>query len=175
MSQASQPPASQRTRTAADLPGKVNLGSGEDYRPGWHNVDVHSSVQADEYADLDDIPWPWPDDTFEHALMDNVIEHLEDRNAALHELARIVEPGGSVVLRFPHWNSPGAHTNPTHTGTLTHRTLEYKRVSDRFEMRDIDCTRVRLGRGLPKTAALWLADHVGHIVSEVEVTAEVAE
>lgn len=156
-----------------DLPNKINLGSGEDYRVGWHNVDRAPDTQPDEIVDLDEYPWPWADDSFRHALLDNVIEHLSDRNAALHELARIVEPGGTATVRFPHWNSAGAHTNPTHTGTLTHRSFENYLVADLFEVREVDCTRVRFGRLLPKGAALWLADSIGQIVGEVEVTLEV--
>ncbi len=156
-----------------DLAAAVNLGCGDDYRDGWLNVDVRESSTADRVANLDDYPWPFPDDAFEHCLMDNVIEHLDDRLAALEEIARIVEPGGTVVLRFPHWNSAGHYTNPTHTNTLTHRTFDNYRVDDLFNVVEKSCTRVRAGRLFPEPVALWLADMIGQIVSEVEVTLEV--
>lgn len=151
----------------------ANLGCGDDYREGWHNVDVRDSVECDEVVDLDGTPWPWPDDTFRHVLMDNVIEHLDNRLDALHELHRVVEPMGTIVLRFPHWNSPGHWSTPSHQGTLTHRTFQNYEVEELFDVMRTDCTRVRMGRALPKPAALWLADHIGHIVSEVEVTLQV--
>jgi SAM-dependent methyltransferase len=167
--------AGRQERGDRPLPARANLGCGPDYREGWHNVDVRPGVGADEVVDLDDYPWPWPDDVFERVLMDNVIEHLDDRVAALHELARVVEPGGSVVVRVPHWNSPGAWTCPDHTGTITHRTFDNYSVSEHYVVREVNATRVRFGRMLPEPAALWLADHIGHLVSEVEIVAEVVD
>lgn len=169
MQQAPKPPEHEA------LPARINLGCGQDYRDGWHNVDINEAHDPDQVVDLDERPWPWESNQFAHALMDNVIEHLDDSAAALHELARIVQPGGTVVVRVPHWNSPGARTNPTHTNTLTHRSFDSPPVSHLFEVENIDCTRVRFGRALPKPAALWLADHIGHIVSEVEVRARVVD
>lgn len=163
----------QQSGPYGDLPARANLGCGPDYREGWHNVDVRAGVGADEVVDLDAHPWPWPDDAFRHVLMDNVIEHLDDRVAALHELARIVEPGGTATLRFPHWNSPGAWTCPDHSGTITHRSLSNYAAPDCLSVVDVSAQRVRFGRMLPERAALWLADHIGHLVSEVEIVAEV--
>ena len=156
-------------------PSKANLGCDRDYRDGWHNVDHRDTVKADERVNLDEIPWPWDDNRFDHVLMDNVIEHLNNRLQALEELKRIVEPRGSIVLRFPHWNSSGHYSDPTHTKTLTHKTFRHDLVSDLFVVDSVDCTRVRFGRALPKSVALWLADHIGHIVSEVEVILSVQD
>jgi len=152
---------------------KLNLGCGPDYRNGWHNVDIRGAVGPDEVVDLDDVPWPWADGRFELVLMDNVIEHLDDRLATLKELHRITASWGTVVLRFPHWNSPGHYTCPSHTNTLTHRTFENYEVADLFTVREVSARRVRFGRLLPESAALWLGDHIGHLVSEVEVTLDV--
>lgn len=155
------------------LPARANLGCGGDYRDGWHNVDERGEIPVDQRVDLDDRPWPWADDSFEHVLMDNVIEHLDDRLETLRELHRVVEPGGTVTLRFPHWNSPGHFTCPSHTKTLTHRTPENYEVAHLFDLETVDCQRVRFGRALPKPVALWLGDHVGHLVSEVELQLQV--
>lgn len=164
-----------RAKESTDVPRwrYANLGCGEDHRNGWHNVDVRPECDPDEVVDFDSHPWPWPDGSFTRVLMDNVIEHLDDRNAALHELARVIEPGGTVTLRFPHWNSLGHYTNPSHTKTLTRNSLNSPPVDDFFAVESVDCTRVRFGRGLPKGVALLLSDHIGHVVSEVEVKARV--
>ena len=160
-------------QTKVELPARANLGCGQDYREGWHNVDVRPHAHADENADLDEFPWPWPDNCFESVLMDNVIEHLQDRYQALHELHRVVEPGGMAVLRYPHWHSAGAFKTPSHTTTLTRKTWTDSEVDHLFEVRELNAQRVRFGRLLPERAALWLGDHIGHIVSEVEVKLEV--
>lgn len=153
----------------------ANLGCGDDYRNGWWNVDLRPGCDPDEVVDFDYYPWPWDDDSFEKVLMDNVIEHLDDRCAALHELTRVVEPGGTIILRFPHWNSPGHYTNPTHTKTLTRNTFDSEPVNHLFTVKSVDCTRVRFGRVFPKKVALVVAEHVGHVVSEVEVQLRVTD
>lgn len=52
---------------------------------------------------------PYPDETFEHAYSISVLEHIAapgDREA-LNELARVVKPGGRVVITLPH--APAAY------------------------------------------------------------------
>ena len=55
---------------------------------------------------------PWPDATFDAAYLVTVLGEIPDQEAALHELARVVRPGGRVVvgelIGDPHWVSPGA-------------------------------------------------------------------
>lgn len=154
-------------------PRRVNLGCGRDYRPDWHNVDIRNDIKTDDCIDLNSHPWNLPTDYWDVALMDNVIEHLDDRQTAFKDLHRILKPGGRAIVRFPHWNSAGHYTTPSHTKTITHRTPTHDEVGDLFERESVNCTRVRFGRLLPETVALLAAEHVGHIVSEVEVELEV--
>jgi len=54
---------------------------------------------------------PFADDTFDAAYLVTVLGEIPDQVAALLELARVVKPGGRVVvgelLGDPHWVSPG--------------------------------------------------------------------
>lgn len=47
---------------------------------------------------------PFEDDSFDHACSISVLEHIEDPGdaEALRELARVVRPGGRVVVTLPH-------------------------------------------------------------------------
>jgi SAM-dependent methyltransferase len=155
--------------TAAD---RLNLGCGDDYRRGFHNVDVRVAVDPDEVVDLDDTPWPWADDHFEHVLASNVLEHLDDQLAALEELHRVTAPGGTILAAFPHPASRGQWVDPTHRHPLTPETFEHD-VAPAFEVVDVSASRVRFGRVLPERWALWWADHVGHIVDEIQVVLRV--
>ena len=44
---------------------------------------------------------PYPDASFDLVLMTEVIEHLENHRAALCDLARVLRPGGRLVLTTP--------------------------------------------------------------------------
>lgn len=79
----------------------LNLGCGEDYREGWHNVDADPLVDPDEILDLDDYPWPFENESFKFVLASHVFEHLENIEQALTETARILKPGGRLEVRYP--------------------------------------------------------------------------
>jgi len=55
---------------------------------------------------------PYPDDAVDGAYLVTVLGEIPDQETALHELARVVRPGGRVVvgelIGDPHWVSPGA-------------------------------------------------------------------
>jgi ubiquinone/menaquinone biosynthesis C-methylase UbiE len=53
---------------------------------------------------------PYPDDTFDAAYLVAVLGEVPDQDAALRELARVLRPGGRLVVGElfgdPHWVSP---------------------------------------------------------------------
>ena len=44
---------------------------------------------------------PYPDDSFEMVLSNEVIEHVHDDRASLAEMARVLKPGGRLILFCP--------------------------------------------------------------------------
>lgn len=87
----------------------LNLGCGLYGFEGWHNVDVAPTDAADQMHDLDEMPWPWDAKSWDTVLLDNVLEHLADPVEALWWLHRITKPGGRVIIRVPHRDSPAAY------------------------------------------------------------------
>lgn len=152
----------------------LNLGSGGDYRPAFHNVDIRESVDPDVVADLNSYPWPWADDSFRYVLASHVLEHLDDQHRALHELARITEPNGYIRIRAPHWNSASMAIDPTHTTPLDPRTLEHE-LAPEWDVARVDYEGVRGAQLLPENMAVWLADMVGHFVIEWRATVQLPE
>ncbi|MBX0325418.1 class I SAM-dependent methyltransferase [Halomicroarcula sp. F13] len=159
----------ERQLPATEVPSRLNLGCGEDYREQWHNVDIRSAVDPDEEVNLNVYPWPWDDDTFQLVLARHVIEHLDDQYRALDELARITAANGQIRIRCPHWNSASQAIDPTHTTPVDPRTLRHALAPD-WNVEDVQYTRVRIGRLLPERIAVWIADMVGHVVTEWEAT-----
>lgn len=78
---------------------RLNLGCGEDYRDGWHNVDVSAAVEPDEVTDLQTVPWPWDDDAFKVIEARHVLEHLD--SVPWGELVRVLKSGGLLRLTYP--------------------------------------------------------------------------
>ncbi|WP_256545633.1 methyltransferase domain-containing protein [Halobellus inordinatus] len=160
---------------------RVNLGSGDNYREGWLNVDHRregpgnrgGTVKVDVLADLNEPPWPFEDDAFEYALLDNVMEHLDDHLATIQELHRILEPGGVAEVAGPHWNAVSAWRDPTHTRPFDYRVFDHYLVDDLFEVESIDVWKPGKAKYIPDRFALWLADHIGHIVGGFRVKARV--
>jgi SAM-dependent methyltransferase len=101
------------TEVAVTGDNRLNLGCGEDYRDGWHNVDVVEAVDPDEVVDLSEFPWPWADGEFSYVLASHVLEHLPTERA-LRECVRICEPNGFIDIRLP--IGLDALADPDHTG-----------------------------------------------------------
>lgn len=45
---------------------------------------------------------PFKADAFSHAISSEVLEHLADDRKAVHEIAHVIQPGGCLVVTFPH-------------------------------------------------------------------------
>ena len=51
---------------------------------------------------LDGVRTPFPDRSFDQVVVVDYLEHVADDAAFVRELARIVRPGGSVIINVPH-------------------------------------------------------------------------
>lgn len=102
-------------RAECDVPTALNLGCGEDVRPGWHNVDLYYEG-ADEKLDISEVPWPYPSDHFDTILASHVLEHLEldQQLDVLAECARVLKPQGRLQVNYPLGKNYRA--DPTHVG-----------------------------------------------------------
>lgn len=83
----------------------LNLGCGDRYAPGWHNVDLESPHRKDEIVDLTG-DLPWPDGEFDRVYLGHVLEHLriDEAGLLLKRLLRVVKPGGIVMVVGPDLN-----------------------------------------------------------------------
>jgi predicted SAM-dependent methyltransferase/tetratricopeptide (TPR) repeat protein len=80
---------------------RLHLGCGLVHRPGWINLDRYVADAADLLADA--ILLPFPDNSAEAIEARQLIEHLGYVGAvyALHEWARVLIPGGSLLVETP--------------------------------------------------------------------------
>lgn len=147
---------------------RLNLGSGADYRDGWHNVDVDSSHNPDEVRDLEETPWPWDDDQFTTILVDNVLEHIDPRKRLpfLSECRRVLHPSGEMTVRLP----TRTGWDVTHYAVPSYTWPNHPDNDGDWEIVDVTADPVGPGRLMPERLALLCTRYdVVRCLREVEV------
>jgi SAM-dependent methyltransferase len=99
----------------------LNLGCGHRLIGNAVNHDVtQHRPEIDVVHDLNRVPWPWPDNSFDQVVARSVFEHLShDLVRSMDECWRILAPKGQIFLKLPLWNSESAHDDPTHRWYFT--------------------------------------------------------
>ena len=104
---------------------KLNLGCGYDYRHGWVNLDSSKSksLKPDVLHDLNKVPYPFKDNTFDYILAHHILEHIDSPLSCLEELWRISKPGAVIDIRVPHFTSWTAWGDITHKRPFSYNTF----------------------------------------------------
>lgn len=65
--------------------------------------------------DLNELPWPWADNSFDQIVASAVLEHLRiDLLQSLGECWRVLRPGGQIWVKVPYAMSERSYDDPTH-------------------------------------------------------------
>jgi len=99
-----------------NLQMNLELGCGNHPTPGYlHHDKWKHSPHVDLAFDLQQIPWPLPDESVMMLLATDVYEHLKlDVQTWLDEAWRVLTPGGSLSMRLPAYDNPYSFRDPTH-------------------------------------------------------------
>lgn len=103
----------------------LNLGCGRKRVEGAINLDVTPETGADVVHDLNQAPWPFPDNSFREILAYDVIEHLENTVGVMEEIHRVACDGAMVRLTVPHYSCSNAFTDPTHRHYFGRFSFDY--------------------------------------------------
>jgi len=98
---------------------RLDIGCGRNKHEGFIGVDKEPLPGVDVVHDLNELPWPFPDNSVEEIIAFNVLEHLECPFRAVLEMIRISRPGAVWHIRFPYWEHENAWKDPDHKYALT--------------------------------------------------------
>jgi SAM-dependent methyltransferase len=111
------------------LPGShpriLDVGCGINKFPGSIGLDNNSRTAADVIADLDRLPYPFKDSSFDSLRAIHVIEHVESVIRAMEEFHRVVRNGGTIRLETPHYTDFSSFCDPTHRWHLNSFSFRY--------------------------------------------------
>lgn len=103
---------------------KLNLGCGNDIREGWVNLDINKKEGVNVVHDLNEVPLPFEDNSFNYILCKDILEHV-DYVILMNELHRILKKEGILRIRVPHFTSKSNYADPTHINLFSLNTFYY--------------------------------------------------
>lgn len=98
---------------------KLNLGAGEFKKEGYVNIDWQPDTFPDVVHDLNVFPYPFADNSFDHIEGSHVLEHLDRPFSVMRELHRLLAPGGTLIIKVPHFSRGMTHAEHTHGFDVT--------------------------------------------------------
>jgi len=102
-------------------PLRLNLGCGHQKLAGYLNVDRFGD--PDFHWDLEQLPWPWADNSISEIRLIHVLEHLgqvpEIYWGIIQEMYRICQPETLIYIVVPHPRHENFINDPTHVRAIT--------------------------------------------------------
>ena len=119
----------------------LDLGCGINKYKGAIGVDWVKRDGVDVVHNLNTLPYPFSDNTFDLIVMDNSLEHLDDVVGVMEEVHRISKIGSEVRIMVPYFRSRWAFIDPTHKHFFTVDSFAYfdptSVIHERFGLSDV--------------------------------------
>lgn len=112
---------------------RLNLGTGGADPDGAYSVDHHGLPGVDIVADLNEPLALIPDNCVSELVSSHTFEHVQNFMGLMHEVHRIVAPGGTIRIIVPHFSCTLGYSDPTHVRFFGLYTMYY--FVDREHMR----------------------------------------
>lgn len=102
------------------------------------NVDIEDYGMPDKITkwNLEETPWPWPDNTFDRVVAYDLVEHIREWRETpegirypcidlMNEAWRVLRPGGIFEVMVPSDEGRGAGQDPTHVSRWNENSFYY--------------------------------------------------
>jgi len=104
---------------------KLNMGSGNNILKGYINLDCIPLNGVDVIHNLEEFPYPFPDNYFKEIYIHQTLEHLSDKTKVMEELYRISKNGAIIDIHVPYFSNCGAFCHAEHKSFFGYNTFDY--------------------------------------------------
>jgi len=108
---------------------RLDIGCGGNKQPGFVGIDIRALAGVDIVHDLEEYPWPLPNDCVLVAIASHVLEHINPHKGNfiqfMDEAWRVLKPGAQWAISVPHGSSQGFIQDPTHINPINEVTWAY--------------------------------------------------
>lgn len=123
-----------------DVPSRINLGSGKDFRRDYLNIDINDYWQPDIVADVSAPSFRAGQEvfhtrrfggiqlrpsSFDEIISQDVLEHIPDLVSAMTNCLDLLRVGGVFRIGVPYDLAYGAWQDPTHVRAFNERSWLY--------------------------------------------------
>lgn len=108
---------------------RLEIGGGANPNPGFVNIDILPLKEVDIVWDMEEFPWPLPDECVITATASHVLEHINPHKGVfikfMDEIWRVLKPKAQFAFVVPHASSHGYQQDPTHCNMINETTMHY--------------------------------------------------
>lgn len=156
-----------------EVPKKINIGSGKDYRTDYLNIDISNDWNPDIVLDMSSSfleggphfeterfgTVQLDEARFDEIMANDVLEHVPDLVACMTNCLKLLREGGVFSIIVPYDLSYGAWQDPTHVRAFNERSWLYYTDwfwylnwhTHRFKMAKLDFSLSPMGKQLLDT------------------------
>ncbi|MFQ6014602.1 MAG: methyltransferase domain-containing protein [Anaerolineae bacterium] len=110
---------------------KLDIGCGPEIAEGYEGMDRVAFEGVQHVHDIEDVPWPFDNESFDVVRASHVLEHMRDLINVMNEIQRVLKPGGVLKIIVPlamdaqgNWHGE-AFQDPTHVRFFVPDTFTY--------------------------------------------------
>ena len=116
-------------RAHGDTLLKLDLGCGPHKQEGFVGIDYRPLPGVDIVHDIENLPWPLPDNCATLIMASHLVEHINPAKAGfikfMDECWRVLKYSGQMMIVTPYAGSMGYWSDPTHVNPCTEWTWKY--------------------------------------------------
>jgi len=104
---------------------RLNLGSGNEYRQNWVNIDVDPKWKSDILWDIEK-GIPLEDSSIEEVFIKHVLEHIDPRKFSfvMSELARVCKNNAKIIIYCPYFSCSITYKTIDHISAISYYTFD---------------------------------------------------